>query len=193
MKALAPYDWFVASSDFELEIADQGWLGSLSDEEAEHDLCSHGRIRLSIGGRTIDPGDKYEWGISETALGLLRTLESDHSPERPVTERLIPCGCGAILMMNCGIGIDWSVRHTAERVRVADVVRYDVPGSNAQPVLFPGVSAELAVEEYRRQVVSFAITAKAPFAGVERRFDDEDDFDRQQFERFWEEYDELLS
>jgi hypothetical protein len=41
------------------------------------DLCSHGGIRLTIGGQVIALGeDDDEYGISESALALLRTLES---------------------------------------------------------------------------------------------------------------------
>jgi hypothetical protein len=42
--------------DFEIEITEQGWLDpDLDDDPA--DLCSHGDIRLVIGGRVIAPGD----------------------------------------------------------------------------------------------------------------------------------------
>jgi hypothetical protein len=53
-------------------------------DAAAVDLCSHGDVRLVIGGVTIAPGDgDGEYGISAAALGLLRTTESDWPP-RPV-------------------------------------------------------------------------------------------------------------
>ena len=43
-----------------------------------------------------------EVGISESALGLLRTLDSDRASHEE-DDRLIMHGCGAILMMGCPI------------------------------------------------------------------------------------------
>jgi hypothetical protein len=48
----------------------------------------------------------------------------------------------------------------------------------------------LGKEEYRQQIVAFARLAKVPFIGQEKVF--EDDFDRQQYAEFWEEYDKRL-
>ena len=182
---------------FQIEIVTQGWLGDQKPEydPAQHDLCSHGDIRLVIGGRVIAPGDEGEYGISESALALLRTVESDHSPERPVAERLVPHGCGLILMLSCPIGIDWSVSHVGARVRLHDVVRYDSV-DETQTLRFPGLAVELERDEYCREVVAFAEQAKQLFVGVEKVFEDglfEDDFDRQQYEEFWAEYDQRLT
>ena len=107
---------------FHIEIVTQGWLGpnGLTDdpEAAAYDRCSHGDVRLVIGGQTIASGEDGEYGISEAALGLLRTITSNRT-RSPVTspgswvgsaeeyqkfERLIPHGCGLILMMNCRSG-----------------------------------------------------------------------------------------
>jgi hypothetical protein len=114
----------MASSDFQIEILEQDWLRG---GEAEDDLCSHGRIRLVIGGQVIATGElgPHEYGISESALALLRTLERDHSPKHPVAERLVFHGSGLILMMGCPIGIDWTVKHKRGRIHISDVVRYD--------------------------------------------------------------------
>lgn len=54
----------MATSQFEIEIIEQGWLGS---EQTEYDLFSHGKISLVIGGQVILSGDE-EYGNSESAL-----------------------------------------------------------------------------------------------------------------------------
>jgi hypothetical protein len=82
---------------FALEILEQGWLEGAS---AERDLCSHGRLRLVIAGLTI--ADEHERSRSAADAGIRSRRE------HPVAERLIFHGCGAILMMGCPIGIDWS-------------------------------------------------------------------------------------
>jgi hypothetical protein len=133
--------------------------------------------------------DAEEYGISESAMALLRTLDSDHSRRRPVAERLVFHGCGLILMMGCPVGIDWSVSHLAGRVLIDDVVRYDsVEESDA--LRFPGLATELSEDEYREQIVAFAVQAKKPFQGTIKEF--EDDLERQQYEKFWKEFDARL-
>jgi hypothetical protein len=181
-------------SAFEILITRQGWLGAndpdLGYDPAPVDLCSHGGIRLTIGGRLIAVGeDDDEYGICESALALLRTVESDHSPKRPVAERLIFHGCGNILMMGCPVGIDWSISHVDGQVRIADVVRYDTV-DETEVVRFQGVTAELSEDEYRLRVVAFAEQAKALFDGITKEF--ADDLEQQQYEDFWEEFEARL-
>lgn len=180
----------VSDSDFEIEIITQGWTGSTEEDAKTVDLCSHGDIRLTIGDCVIAPGDgEGDYTISTSVLALLRTLESDHSPERPVAGRLV-LHCGMLMMLSCPIGIDWSVSHLGARVRLHDVVRYDSV-DETQAAHFPGLAVELAEDDYRRQVVAFAEKAKRLFEGVDKAF--HDDSDRQEYDEFWREYDERLS
>jgi hypothetical protein len=190
----SPYDVGIGSPAFHIEIVEQGWIAPASaDYDAvARDLCSHGDIRLTIAGETIAAGDGAgEYGISEAALGLLRTLESD-TPDgqgEPFADRLIPHGCGAILMRSCPIGIDWAVRHVDGRVRIGDVVKH-VSIDDSEAVRFPHLVVELPIGEYRDEIISFALRAKEPFEGIEKSFSD--DFDRQSYADFWEEYGRLL-
>jgi hypothetical protein len=55
---------------------------------------------------------------------------------------------------------------------------------------FPGLSVDLADDEYRGQIISFARTAKELFDGIEKTF--EDDWERSCYEEFWREYDTRL-
>jgi hypothetical protein len=184
----------MANAGFEIEITTQGWIDpELHDAPA--DLCSHGDIRLEIGGGVIvsgdaEPGEVADWWtISTSALALLRTLESDHSPlDRRVAERLI-LHCGVIEMLTCPIGVDWSVTHRGGRVRLYDVVRFDTV-DETETVRFPGLEVELADDEYRLPVVAFAEKAKEPFVGTEKT--PADDYEQQLYEEFWREYDERL-
>jgi hypothetical protein len=83
--------------DFHIDIIKHGWLASddPSYDVAAWDLCTRGDVRLIIGGQVIAAGDgEGEYGISEAALGLLRTLESDtpDQSDKPFAGRLIPMG-----------------------------------------------------------------------------------------------------
>ncbi len=93
-------------------------------------------------------------------------------------------------MMGCPIGIDWTVRHAEDRVRITDVVRYDTT-NEGDATRFPNLEIEMPLDEYRDEVVAFARRAKEPFEGVEKSFGDE--VDEQDYLDFWEEYDRLLS
>ncbi len=188
------YDGRIESAEFHIEIVKQGWIASDDPDYdvATHDLCTHGDIRLTVGGRVIAVGDgDGQYGISEAALGLLRTLESDRrdTSGEPFPDRLIPHGCGAILMMGCPIGIDWTVTHVDGRVRIADVVRYDSTGEGPA-VHYPGLAVEIPLAAYRAEIKSFAQRAKEPFEGIEKSFHDDDD--RQDYLAFWKEYERLL-
>jgi hypothetical protein len=189
------YDAGISTSNFHIEIVKQGWIESDRPDydPVTQDRCTHGDIFLTIGGETIAAGDgQGQYGISEAALGLLRTVKSDTARplDEPFADRLIPHGCGTILMMGCPIGIDWTVTHLNDRVRITDVVRYDAT-DDAEAVQFPSLSVEVPVDEYRDEVVAFARRAKEPFEGIAKAFYDDDD--RRDYEEFWEEYDHLLA
>ena len=170
---------------FELEITSQGWLeGSSADWDPERDdLCSHGDIRLVIGGQVIAPGDgSGDYTISTSALALLRTLESDRVRGRGAAPTALVMHCGMLLMISCPYGIDWAVTHRDGRVLLDDVVKDETER-------FPDAMADLSEDEYRRVIVAFAEAAKEPFAAVEKSLDEST---RSEYEAFWREYDERL-
>ena len=171
----------MSTGAFELEIVSQGWLDVPNAER--DDLCSHGDIRLVIGGRVIAAGDgSGDYTISTSALALLRTLESDHGRGPRVVTTALVMHCGMLSMISCPYGIDWAVTHRDGRVLLDDVVKDETER-------FPDVAADLSEDEYRRAIVAFAEQAKEPFATVEKALDDST---RADYEAFWREYDERL-
>ena len=172
--------------EFEIQIVRQGWLDA-GGSGPEFDLCSHGEIRLVIGGYSVAPGPVLEqYTISTSALALLRTLESNHAAGQG--EQLI-LHCGMLLMTSCPIGIDWSVTHLGGRVRLHEVVRYDGL-TDADAVCFGDLVVELAEDDYRRRIAAFAEEAKKPFLEVTKT--PAADFDQQLYDGFWHEYETRL-
>ena len=144
---------------FELAITEQGWLEAPDWDAAREDLCSHGDLRLVIGGTVVAAGDgSGDYAISTSALALLRTLDSDHGRGARVVPTSLVMHCGGLLMTSCPYGIDWSVSHAEGRVLLGDVVKNETER-------FPGLAVEISADEYRRAIVAFAtspITSTKP-------------------------------
>jgi len=177
----------IAKSAFQIRILEQGWLNSDHADHADdddYDLCSHGKIELIIGGQIIANG-REQYGISESAQALLRTLSADHSKAHPVAERLIFHGCGLILMMGCPIGIDWSVTHTQGEVIISDVIRYKTTNEE-HGIPQSDLTVRVPIENYRSQVLYFAQRAKLPFEETKKTFTGS--WDQAQYDEFWNEY-----
>ena len=174
------------TDQFRIEITRQGWLVGCCSEK---DLCSHGPIKLMICGALITDGSEA-YGISESALALLRTLESDHSRTAPVAESMIFHGCGSMLMSGFGLGVDWSVTHKNKDVIIDDIRRYDgARGSMEQT--FPNLKVKIPFNRYRKQIVGFARIARSLFEECIKRYDSE--VQPGEYRDFWAEYDRLLT
>ncbi len=171
---------------FALEILDQAWLAGSAPSE---DLCSHGRIRLIIAGQTITD-ETADYGISESALDLLRTLAHNHSSTHPLAERLIFHGCGNMLMSGCDIGINWSVHHQNGLIEISDVTRYDT-NSQEGVIAFPHLRVCLPETTYRQVIIAFARHTESFFDGIEKQTNDE--FYPGEYHAFWNEYHQLLA
>ena len=66
------------SAGVEIDITEQGWITAGRDAERD-DLCSHGDIRLVIGGEVIAPGDgSNNFHDQHERTPASRTLEWDH-------------------------------------------------------------------------------------------------------------------
>ncbi|WP_078410758.1 hypothetical protein [Priestia abyssalis] len=175
------------NKQFEIKILKQDWLGS-----PEEDLCSHGEIYLNVNGVIItQSGIDEDWGISESALALLRTLDGDYICDPDNDWGLILHGCGTILMMGCPISIHWTVKHLGDQVRLSDFVKVATTDHQTGSIYYPGLKVTISTKEYKELIVSFAIQAKKLFKdSKEKQIDD--DFDEEMYESFWDEYNELL-
>ncbi len=103
-----------------LSAIDPHWLEGKGDPR--DDQCAHGHVRLEVNGVIFVSPEDGEVTISAAGLFLLRTLENDHTDQKPVSESnlLFPCcgftawNCGKrfpVLVMGCPNGVDVELRH----------------------------------------------------------------------------------
>ena len=178
---------------FELSIRNQHWLGEPSEQA--HDGCSHGGIRAVIAG-TVVTSDDDDYGISQSALSLLRTLEQDHTLAEPVNGGyLLSHGCGYPINFGCpNFGTDWVVRHEGDRV-VFSQATHDAAGvvgrrDRLEETEFD-VRARVPISHYRQQIVAFAKEARDFYhASGPRQLEE---WEQEFHQQFWVEYDERLA
>lgn len=158
----------------------------------EEDLCSHGEIHLEVDGTIItQAGRGEEWGISESALALLRTLDADYISYPECEEGLILHGCGTMLMSGCPISIHWSVQHKGDEVFLSDFVKFTSTSLTEDNIVYPDVSVSVNKAVYKQKILQFARQAKALFENSKiKKIDDE--YDQEMFKDFWKEYNQLL-
>ena len=155
-------------------------------------ICTLTGIYLNVNGTIIaQSGMDEQWGISESALALLRTIDQDYICVPKYVEGLLLHGCGTILMANCPISIRWRVRHVGDHVILSDFVKVETTDPATGSVYYTGLEAQINKKEYKRQILSFAREAKMFFdAFGEKQISG--DFDRQMYKEFWDEYNQLL-
>lgn len=172
---------------FSLEITSQYWLGPFEDPQA--DACSHGGIRAPIAG-TVVTSDRAGYGISQSALALLRTLEQDHTPVAPIVERYLLChGCGYPIGFGCdNFGTNWVVRHIGDEMVLGGAALHDVM-LELHAIRFD-VTAVVPTTDYRAEIVAFAQTARDfYFASGQRTVEN---WEQSFHDAFWAEFDERL-
>lgn len=167
---------------FALSIESQFWLG-----EEEQDLCSHGEIRLVVNGKVItEAGHEEEWGISESALALLRSLEGEEAGD---SEKILH-GCGTMLMLGCPISIHWNTELQGDTVRLSNFHKVETTTPETGTMEFPGLTAIISFDDYRRHVIQFAQEVKAFFGRSKPKKVEADD--KEMYDEFWQEFDELF-
>ena len=159
---------------FQIEVLNLGWI--IGDKNNQEDLCLHGQATVTIGSKKLE----YEATVSAAALYLLKSLTEDHLINQD--NQLLPC-CGFFMiaddtlenvtMCGCPNGIDWSVLHEGDRVRL---------------ILEEGEEIMIPFEDYQKEVFQFADKIEAFYqASLPRKLPDEE-FERKGYQAFWNEW-----
>jgi hypothetical protein len=168
---------------FRLEVVSQGWLAT-----GEYDTCSHGSIRAVIDG-TVVTTTAADYGISQSALALLRTIDQDHVRAFPATGEPLLChGCGYPFSFGCSnFGTDWNVEHAGEDVMLHGAIHYDATGG----FVSHDVRVRLPREAYVREVAKFAQVSRDFYLAAEPRIVPEGE--HAYHVEFWREFDARLA
>ena len=160
---------------FSIEATDLAWLGGAADDP--RDLCLHGHAKAVIGARTLEYADAT---VSAAALYLLKSVTEDHLSH--ADNQLLPC-CGFFLLPNadltqvlivgCDNGLDWSVLHDGELVRLR---------------LDDGYEQTVPLAAYRAEVFRFANKIEAFYASCTPKVLPTDAFARNGYLAFWNEW-----
>lgn len=159
------------------------WINGYDDDPEDH--CVHGRVLLTINNIEFVKPEDGVWTISASALYLLRTITEDHTVENPVSEInfLFPC-CGFsvwphegrfnVICIGCSKGMDLEITHQNEMVLVKS-----------------SVDSVLVSEcEWKNAVQSFVDTVSDFYKKSQSKVEIVNDFDRQGWAAFWDEWNE---
>lgn len=168
---------------FQLKIIDLHWISGAKDDPS--DLCLHGRVFIKIGDEIID-GENDVWTVSAGAYRMLETLFDNHIPHSTPEEHLMPC-CGhfmfidektdKLIISGCPNGLEWTVLHESDTIRL-------ITDSNTQ--------IAMPFEEYKSIVFEFADKIESFYNKCSPK-DFDDDFNRQNFQRFWKDWRKMRS
>lgn len=169
-------------SQFDLKILRQHWV--LDDgKDNKNDLCSHGEVYLRIGQEELSNSKTGSWTLSTTALYLMRSLKNNYDIGS-YGSQLLPC-CGhcfiaepeSVIIIGCGIGIDWSILH--------------VENDQVKHVSERGSEGLISKSLYQELVLKFVNEVEEFYQKSESKELPEDEFDRIGYEAFWKEWKQL--
>ena len=161
---------------FSICVSDLHWLPG--SEETE-DLCLHGHATAIIGDERLE----YDATVSATALYLLKSIREDHL--RGTGLQMLPC-CGHFLIasedlshveiIGCDSGVDWSVLHEGDSVRLLT--------ESGEDVVIP-------LAEYRRTVFAFSDEVERFYRTSRPKKIPTDEFEKNGYLSFWKEWESL--
>lgn len=164
-------------SKFVIDILDMYWINGKRDDQ--NDLCLHGKVYLKIGDEVL--ADIYECNISSAALYLLKSIELNHIAGK-MSNQLIP-HCGHFIMpdnesdtveiMGCIYGVDWSVLHSDDNVKL---------------VTEKGSEVTISSDKYKEIIYGFVDKVEEFYKKCQPKLPPTDNYEREGYDKFWKEW-----
>lgn len=169
---------------FDIKILRLHWIND-DGKYDEDDICLHGEVYVKIGDETLSNKEAGSWSLSVTGLYLLRSLSQDCSFYE-LGNQLVPC-CGHFMIpddngenyvtiMGCPSGIDWKITHKDS------IVEFESE---------KGSKGQLSFLEYKLIVKNFINEIEDFYGKPEDKNVPDDEFDKNGFDQFWNEWREL--
>lgn len=160
---------------FLIDVDKFAWI--CGPEDDPEDLCLHGHVTVQIGKTTME----YDGTVSATALYLLKTLTEDKVMSE-YNIQMVPC-CGHFLIANkdlsqvtisgCDNGLDWSVVHESDGVRL---------------ILPSGYEEWVSLSDYQAEVIRFVDKVEGYYKSCRPKKIPDDEFARNGYTAFWNEW-----
>lgn len=160
---------------FKIDAENLCWIDDSADNP--EDLCLHGHAEVYIGTQKLE----YDACVSSSALYLLKSLSENHFIDTS-SNQMLPC-CGFFMIADeklenvdisgCDNGIDWSVIHDGENVRL---------------VLEDGMEEIVPMSDYRKEVLAFADKIENFYNSCSPKIMPKDEFNRNGYIAFWNEW-----
>ena len=158
---------------FRIHVENLHWLENVNECE---NLCLHGCARVEIGNEVFE----YNAAVSATALYLLKTLTENYFINED--NQMLPCCgffyiadavCESVTIIGCPNGIDWTVLHESENVRL---------------ITESGKDEVIPLKEYREEVFRFVDKIEAFYKNSLPKKIPEDEFEKNGYLTFWNEW-----
>jgi hypothetical protein len=174
----------MTENQFDIQILDLHWI---KNEDDPTDLCAHGHVKVKIANEIIASKDSLDIAVSSTALYLMRSIENDYK-KGDFSSQLLPC-CGHFFMaseianfvtiIGCPNGIDWTIIHKDDLT--------------IKHISESGQEATIDKESYKKLVFKFADQVEAFYKESIPKIIPTDEFDKNGYLAFWNEWKFLRS
>ncbi len=160
---------------FMITCNDLEWIDGTTDDP--YDLCLHGHAIVMIGDEILED----DATLSATALYLLKSIKEDHIMNKDI--QMLPCcghamwlkddNSGDVEIIGCCNGTDWSIIHENENIRL---------------ITESGKETIITLDEYKKEVFKFADSIEAFYNICTKKILPKDEFDRNGYIAFWNEW-----
>ena len=169
-------------NNFTIKLLTQHWNDN--EPDTGDDLCSHGKISLSIDDIVLSNNNSVDWTVASAAVRLMKSAV--HGYDSKFELEMIPC-CGYLrLFPSSPEYITWDTTINNDTIIISNI-RYAKKGENELNMISDSFYIEY--KSYALQVLKFAESVKTFYSSsLPRKFYDK--WALEEFTEFWKEFHE---